>query len=95
MPAFKRLAELLASSSDYSNVQLMLDANKTNEPWVTSKAIEVLKEVNPDMTGFWAKRMALGIRREDVLAATEKNAPKLPIVFIPVSLCLARKFIGH
>jgi phosphatidylglycerol phospholipase C len=95
MPTFKELAELFASSSDYTNVQLMLDVKRTNEPWVVSKVVEVLKEVNPDMTGFWAKRMALGIWREDVLAAAEKDAPELPIVFIGVSLRLARKFMHH
>lgn len=95
MPTFRELATELATSPTYANMKLILDVKRTNEPWAISKVIEVLREVNPDIKGFWAKKMVLGIWRDDVLAAAETDAPELPIMFIGAKVSLAREFMKH
>lgn len=95
MPKFVDLAKALALSPEYSNIQLILDVKRNNEPWVISKVVEILREVNPDMKGFWAKKMVLGIWRTDVLKAAIKDAPELPVVFIGISRSMASWFMKH
>ncbi|CAN6612212.1 hypothetical protein TRVA0_005S00672 [Trichomonascus vanleenenianus] len=94
MPTFEQIARLFAESAEFSQIQLMLDVKRTNEPGVITKVVSILREVNPDMN-FWGQRMVFGIWREDVLAAVKMESPEIPVVFIGVSKSLARRFMAH
>lgn len=93
MPTFEQVAHKFAKDPAYANVRLMIDIKMTNEPWIVPKLVHILKQVNPDVAGFWAPRTVLGIWRLDVLAAAEKSAPELPVAHIGVSRALARRFM--
>jgi phosphatidylglycerol phospholipase C len=95
MPTFQQVVDKFAKEPEYSKIQLMLDIKRNNEPWVISKIVEVLRNANPDLEGFWADRFVLGIWRWDVLEEAAKVCPELPVLHIGVSRSLARKFMTH
>lgn len=93
MPTLKDVAELFANDERYKNVRLMIDIKVTNEPWIISKIIKVLKEANSDIKGFWAPRTVFGIWRLDVLESAMKNTTDIPLAHIGISRSLAKQFI--
>lgn len=94
IPTFREIAHKFAKESKYQNIRLMIDIKMTNEPWIVGKLVDILREVNEDLEGFWAPRTVLGIWRLDVLKAAEKNAPQFKVAHIGVNRALARRFMA-
>lgn len=95
LPTLEQVAQLFVNDEEFSDIQLMLDIKRSNEPWVIERIVAVLESVNPDLRGFWSQRMVFGIWRLDVLKACQEYAPGFPILHIGVSRNLAKKFLGH
>lgn len=95
MPSLAELAQLMVNDARFKGVRLMLDIKRSNEPWVIEKVIDSFRDANPDLDGFWADRLVLGVWRLDVLRACEQYAPKFPILHIGVSRLLADRFLPH
>ncbi|KAF5093853.1 hypothetical protein D0Z00_003818 [Geotrichum galactomycetum] len=94
MPTFLEVAQKFATDPKFRNIGLMIDIKMTNEPWIVKKIVNVLKQVNPDLAGYWAPRTVLGIWRLDVLREAGVVARPFSIVHIGVSRSLARQFIA-
>lgn len=95
IPTFEEVAQLFATDKTFANVKIMLDVKRTNQPWVIPKVVDILRRVNPDLRGFWAGRIVLGLWRWDVLEASMALCPELPVIFIGFDEALARRFMAQ
>jgi glycerophosphoryl diester phosphodiesterase len=93
MPTFEEVAKLFATNKDYADVKIMLDVKRTNEAWVIPKVVDILRQINPDLKGFWANKIILGLWRWDVLQVASACCSELPVMFIGVEQRLARRFL--
>lgn len=95
MPTFREVAELFARDERFAQTQLMVDVKLSNDVGVIARLVSVLRDVQPDLKGFWAQRTVFGIWRLDVLEEAKRvlGADSIPVCFIGVSRSLARKFI--
>lgn len=94
LPTFLEVAQKFATDPKYRNVGLMIDIKMTNEPGIVKKIVDILAQVNPDLTNYWAPRTVLGIWRLDVLREAGVVGRPFSVVHIGVSRSLARRFIA-
>lgn len=95
LPTFESIAEKFASDPLYESVLLMIDIKLYNSASIVPKLVDVLKKVNSDLEGFWAKKIILGIWRLDVLEAAKQFAPMFDVIHIGVSRRLAKEFMDR
>lgn len=95
MPTFEQIVQLVTADQRYKDIHLMVDIKSSNPPSIIAKLVHVLTKHNPDLSGYWADRVVLGIWTPDaMLTAALTDAAPLRIVHIGVSRRVARQFLA-
>lgn len=93
MPTFAQVVDRLVHDARYTNARVIVDIKPIVPLSVISQVVSTLQQANPDLAGFWASRVVLGIWTPRFLQAALVDAAPLKIMHIGVSRRMARWFL--